>query len=195
MLYQGYQDYCSFRQPLTQLVIFKKINLCIYFWLCWDFVLLHRLSLIAVRGATLPCGAQTSYCSGFSCGGARALSIPVSVVAAPRLQSLGSVVVVHRLSCSAACGIFPDQESNLRPLHWQMDSHPLCHQGSPTTCYYFQGISLRHVRYRASFITHKSQTSDQMKRVYHMWMEKLLSLSNQNSLSSMEFAFSYCISE
>ena len=35
------------------------------------------------------------------------------------------------LSCSAACGIFPDQGSNPCPLHWQADSQPLCHQGSP----------------------------------------------------------------
>ena len=42
-----------------------------------------------------------------------------------------SVIVVHRLSCSAARGIFPDQELNLCPLHWQMASHPLYHQGSP----------------------------------------------------------------
>ena len=34
----------------------------------------------------------------------------------------GSVVVAHGLSCSAACGIFPDQGSNLCPLHWQADS-------------------------------------------------------------------------
>ena len=38
----------------------------------------------------------------------------------------------HRLSCSAACGIFPDQGSNLCPLHWQADSLPLHHQGSPS---------------------------------------------------------------
>ena len=43
----------------------------------------------------------------------------------------GSVVVAHGLSCSAACGIFPDQGSNLCPLHWQADSQPLRHQGSP----------------------------------------------------------------
>ena len=30
-----------------------------------------------------------------------------------------------------ACGIFPDQGSNPRPLHWQADSQPLRHQGSP----------------------------------------------------------------
>ncbi|KAJ8797170.1 hypothetical protein J1605_017398 [Eschrichtius robustus] len=34
----------------------------------------------------------------------------------------GSVVVVHRLSCSSACGIFPDQSSSQCPLHWQVDS-------------------------------------------------------------------------
>ena len=28
----------------------------------------------------------------------------------------------HGLSCSAACGIFPDQGSNPCPLHWQADS-------------------------------------------------------------------------
>ena len=39
--------------------------------------------------------------------------------------------MAHGLSCSAACGIFPDQGSNLCPLPWQADSQPLCHQGSP----------------------------------------------------------------
>ena len=38
------------------------------------------------------------------------------------LQSTGSVFMVHRLSCSAARGIFPDQGMNLCPLHWQADS-------------------------------------------------------------------------
>ena len=43
----------------------------------------------------------------------------------------GSVVVAHGCRCSAACGIFPDQGSNPCPLHWQADSQPLHHQGSP----------------------------------------------------------------
>ena len=30
--------------------------------------------------------------------------------------------MAHGLSCSAACGIFPDQGSNPCPLHWQADS-------------------------------------------------------------------------
>ena len=55
-----------------------------------------------------------------------------SVVVARGLQSTGSVVVAHRLICSAACGIFPDQGSNPGPQHWQVDSQPLRHQGSPS---------------------------------------------------------------
>ena len=58
---------------------------------------------------TLHCGAWASHCGGFSC---RAWA----------LGALASVVVVHGLSCSAAGGIFPDQGSNLCPLHWQVDS-------------------------------------------------------------------------
>ena len=33
-------------------------------------------------------------------------------------------------SCSAVCGFFPDQGSNLCLLHCQVDSYPLYHQGS-----------------------------------------------------------------
>ena len=43
----------------------------------------------------------------------------------------GSVVVAPGFSCSAACGIFPDQGSNPCPLHWQVDSYLLRQQGSP----------------------------------------------------------------
>ena len=38
------------------------------------------------------------------------------------LGARASVVVAHGLSFFAARGIFPDQGSNLRPLHWQVDS-------------------------------------------------------------------------
>ena len=65
------------------------------------------------------CGAQASHCGGFSCCRAWALGC------------MGSVVVVHRLNCSAACGIFPDQGSNLCLLYWQVNSYPLSHQGNP----------------------------------------------------------------
>ena len=33
-------------------------------------------------------------------------------------DSRAAVVVALRLSCSAACGIFPDQEPDPCPLHW-----------------------------------------------------------------------------
>ena len=60
-----------------------------------------------------------------------------SVVVAPRLQSTGSIAVVHGLGCSVgSCGIFPDGGLNLCLLHWQADSLPLSHQGIYT---YFVG--------------------------------------------------------
>ena len=46
----------------------------------------------------------------------------------------GSVIVAHGPSCSAACGILPDQVSNPCPVHWQADSQPLRHEGSPLCC-------------------------------------------------------------
>ena len=55
-----------------------------------------------------------------------------SEVAAHGVLSTASVVVAHGLSCRImACGKFPDQGSNLSPLHWQADSYPLHHHGSP----------------------------------------------------------------
>ena len=46
-------------------------------------------------------------------------------------RHMGSVVAAHRLCCSTACGIFPDQGSNPCPLHWQVNCLALDHQGSP----------------------------------------------------------------
>ena len=66
---------------------------------------------------------------------------PLIAVASPAvehgLQNASSVAVVHRSSLSTAYGILPDQGSNLRPLHWQADSQPMHHQGSPSRL--FQG--------------------------------------------------------
>ena len=45
------------------------------------------------------------------------------------------IVVVHGLSCSMACGIFPDRGLNLCLLHGQMDPLPWSHQGSPSMCF------------------------------------------------------------
>ena len=68
-------------------------------------------------------GHSSSRCAG--------LSLSQPLVAEHGSRRTGSVVVVHGLSCSTTCGIFPDQGSNPCPLHWQADSQPLRHQGSP----------------------------------------------------------------
>ena len=61
----------------------------------------------------------------------RLLISVASLVVKNGLWSVGSVVVVHGLSCPVACGISPDQGLNLCYLHWQADSYPLGHQDSP----------------------------------------------------------------
>ena len=53
---------------------------------CIGSLLLHAGFLQLGRaGATVCCGARASYCSGFSCCGARALGARASVVVARRL--------------------------------------------------------------------------------------------------------------
>ena len=72
----------------------------IYFWLHWVLAAAHGLSRVQRAGA--------SHSGGFSL-----------------LSSTGSVLGVHGLSCSVACGISLDQGLNLCPLHWQLESQPL----------------------------------------------------------------------
>ena len=62
------------------------------------------------------------HCSGFSCYRAQSLELSV-IVAHGLLSSTGSVAVAHGFSRPVACGIFPDQGSNLCPLHWQENSY------------------------------------------------------------------------
>ena len=82
-------------------------------FLCEGFLQLWQ------AGATLHCGARASHYRG------------LSSLRSTGCRRAGSVAVAHGPSCSAACGIFPDQGSNPCPLHWQADSQPLRHQGSP----------------------------------------------------------------
>ena len=97
---------------------FFNINL---FWLCWVYVSVRGLSLVGASG-----GHSSSRCAGLS------LLRPL-LLRSTGSRCAGSVVVAHRPSRPAACGIFPDQGSNPCPLHWQADSQPLRHQGSPWT--------------------------------------------------------------
>ena len=43
--------------------------------------------------------------------------------------------MMRSLSCSEACGVFPNQGSNLCLLHWQADSLPLSPQDSPAPAF------------------------------------------------------------
>ena len=87
--------------------------LFVYSWLCWSSLLCMGFSSCGEWGLSSSCGRV-----GFSCGGSRA-------------QSTAPGVVAQRLSHLLTCGILPDQGSNPCPLHWQVDSWSLDHQGSP----------------------------------------------------------------
>ena len=85
---------------------------------------MRGLSLVAASG-----GHSSSRCAGLS------LSRPL-LLRSTGSRRAGSVAVAHGPSCSAACGILPDQGSNPCPLHRQADSQPLRHQESPRDVIY-----------------------------------------------------------
>ena len=109
---------------ICYLIYYLFIYLFIYLWLCWVFVSARGPSPVAASG-----GHSSSRCEGLS------LSQPL-LLRSTGSRRAGSVFVAHGPSCSAACGILPDQGSNPCPLHWQADSQPLRHQGSPNYLIY-----------------------------------------------------------
>ena len=140
-----------FLKNFTYLFIYPFIFGCVgSSFLCEGFLQLQQ------AGATLHCDARASLCwvfisvrglspvaasrghSSLRCAG---LSPSRPLLRSTGSRRAGSVVVVHGLSCSAACGIFPDQRSNPCPLHWQADSQPLRHQGSPPSFLIFTNFS------------------------------------------------------
>ena len=100
------------------------IYLFIYLCLCWVFVSVRGLSLVVASG-----DHSSSRCAGLSS------SRPL-LLRSTGSRRAGSVIVAHGPSCFVACGIFPDQGSNPCPLHWQADSQPLRHQGSPAFLFF-----------------------------------------------------------
>ena len=111
-------------QMLSSIILFfffKYLFLFIYLWLCWVFVSVQGPSPVAASG-----GHPSSRCAGLSLS---RHPLPWSTDS----RHAGSAVVAHGPSHSVACGILPDQGSNPCPLHWQADSQPLCHQGSPVS--------------------------------------------------------------
>ena len=126
---QRFNSWTLFHSTVCHKIIFIRFTifspfflfliLFIYLWLCWVFVSVRGLPLVAASG-----GHSSSRCAGLS------LSRPL-LLRSTGSRRAGSAIVAHGLSCSAACGILPDQGSNPCPLHWQADSQPLRHQGSP----------------------------------------------------------------
>ena len=104
---------------LKDFLIYLFIYLFIYFWLCWVPGSCEGFLQLRQAGATLHRGARAPPHRG----------PPPSRGTGSRRA--GSAIVAHGPSRSAARGIFPDQGSNPCPLHWQADSQPLRHQGSP----------------------------------------------------------------
>lgn len=79
------------------------------FLLRWVFTATHKFPLVAMLGL---------------------LAAVASLDATCRLESTGTIVVAHRLSCSEACGLFPRPGIEPVFLDWQVVSWPLGHQGS-----------------------------------------------------------------
>ena len=86
-------------------------------------------------GLLSSCGERASHCGGFSCYWAQALGHL-------GFHSCSSQALEHRLSsCGTPAWLLRglwdllDQWSNPHLLHWQVDSIPLSHQGSPPSCF------------------------------------------------------------
>ena len=119
--------------------------ICIYMYLCkfmyiysffltFGFILFIYLFIYGCVGSSFLCKGflQLWQVGSTLHRGARGLSLSRPLLLrSTGSRRAGSVTVAHGPSCSAACGIFPDQGSNPCPLHWQTDSQPLRHQGSP----------------------------------------------------------------
>ena len=113
------EQYSFFFKINVFVYLFVFINLFIYFWLRWVFVSARGPSPVVASG-----GHSSSRCTGLS------LSRPL-LLQSTGSKRAGSAVVACGPSRSAAYGILSDQSSNPCPLHWQADSQPLRHQGSP----------------------------------------------------------------
>ena len=132
---------------------------CIYlFLLHWVFVAVLRLPLGAARR-----GCSRLWPTGFSLQWPPSLRSTGSRSTGFGSCSLQALEHLDFSSCGTgtcfpmACGIFPDQESNPCPLHWQADSYPTvttreefscmrlvcpshCFGTSETAFYYFMGL-------------------------------------------------------
>ena len=110
--------------------------ICLFNFCCTGF------SSCSERESLSSCGVQASHCGGLPCCGGQIqvrslqqLKHVGSAVVVPRLESTGSAVAGHGLSCSMVCGIFLDQGSNLCLLQWLVDSLPWATKEALATCF------------------------------------------------------------
>ena len=124
---------CQKRSPHTLPRSLSSLRADFFFFFLNKFIYLFIYLFMAVLGLRF-CARAFSSCSEWGplfIAARGPLTIAASLVGSTGSRRAGSVVVAHGRSCSAACGIFPDQGLNPCPLHWQADSQSLCHQGSP----------------------------------------------------------------
>ena len=93
-----------------KIFVLATLGLCCYAWVFSSF---------GKQGLPSSGSVWVSRGGGFSCCGAQALGVWVSIV------------VVHGLSCPVACGVLPGQGLNPCPLHWQAGFLISGQQGSP----------------------------------------------------------------
>ena len=123
------------------------------FWLQWVFFAARRLSLAAEWRLLSGCTVQAPHCGDVSCRRAQTPGARASVVEGCRLSSCGLwalehvgfsscgvwahyQALEHGLSGFPACGIFLNRGWNSCPLHRQVDSYLLCHQGTPVSLFF-----------------------------------------------------------
>ena len=134
VLYQcigGSEPYSGNVPVIVYFTHFDFLKFLFIFGCAGSSLLCGLFSHCGEQGLPSSCGVWGSHCGGFSCCGAWSLGHTGSVVVVPGPKSTHSIIMALRLSCSVTCGIIPDQGSNLCFLHWQADSLPLSHQGSP----------------------------------------------------------------
>ena len=120
-------------------------------------------SSFSEQGLHSSCSGWASHCSGFSCCRGWALDKWASVIVPRGLMSCSSWALEHRLSCSKACRIFQDQESNPRLLHWQAKSLPLSQQESPLSFYLNEEFSC-HTKFLFAFLNNHLNVCVQRER-------------------------------
>ena len=116
--------YCLSLSFVTDFVLFIYLFIYLYiFWLCWVFISMRGLSLVAVSG-----GHSSSRCLGLS------LSRPL-LLWSTSSRHAGSVAVVHGPSCSVACGIFQTRARTRVPCIGRQILNHCATREAPRLCF------------------------------------------------------------